>query len=505
MKRRFNYFLALILLPLAILSGCSGRQSSTTGWNYDDPTNGGFEYGHFVDQQTGPGLVLIEGGSFSMGRVEQDVMYDWNNTPKRVTVASFYLDETEVRNVDYLEYLYWTKRVFRDYPEIYRKALPDTLVWRRKLGFNEPYVDYYFRHPSYYEYPVVGVSWIQASEYCKWRTDRVNEDIMIRYGILKMDPTQTGENNFNTDAYLAGQYEGLVKQDLQDLDPDNDTRKVRMEDGILLPKYRLPTEAEWEFAALSLIGNSVDERIFEKKIYPWNGHYLRRDPQETETGQLNANFTRARGDKMGTAGYLNDNACVTGQVDSYWPNDYGLYCMAGNVNEWVMDVFRPMSSLDVEDFRPFRGNIFETKQLDEEGMVAEKDSLGRIPMRQVTEDETIDRSNYRKADNRNFLDGDFRSSLQENVTMFVDSGREATHQTQRMYRNPSTMRDDKARTLISDRARVYKGGSWDDRAYWLAPGARRHLEETKSAADLGFRCAMDRVGSQAGNNAKRKK
>ena len=84
----------------------------------------------FTEQMTGPGLMFIEGGTFSMGRVEQDVMYEWNNVPRRVTVSSFYLDETEVSNTDYLEYLYWLKRVYgQSYPEVYTKALPDTLVF----------------------------------------------------------------------------------------------------------------------------------------------------------------------------------------------------------------------------------------------------------------------------------------------------------------------------------------------------------------------------------------
>ena len=96
---------------------------------------------------------------------------------------------------------------------------------------------------------------------------------MIREGILKLDPNQQNEENFNTDAYLAGQFEGVVKDDLYDLNPNGSgTRKVRMEDGILLPKYRLPTEAEWEYAALGLIGNTVYERVPTRRIYPWNGH-----------------------------------------------------------------------------------------------------------------------------------------------------------------------------------------------------------------------------------------
>lgn len=500
MKIRSNLILSVSLMALMVLFSCKGKQSATTGWNYDDPKNGGFEYGNFVEQQTGPGLVLIEGGTFSMGRVEQDVMYDWNNIPRRVTVPSFYMDQFETRNVDYREYLYWIQRVYIDYPEVYEKALPDTLVWRRRLGYNDPYVDNYFRHPAYREYPVVGVSWVQANDFCKWRTDRVNEDILIRYGILRMNPQQIAEDNFDTEAYLAGQYEGLVKQDLQDLDPYFDTRKVRLEDGIFLPKYRLPTEAEWEYAALALVGNTVDERVYERKLYPWNGHYVR-NPNQKDRGRMMANFVRAHGDYMGVASSLNDGAAICNRVDSYWPNEYGLYCMAGNVNEWVMDVYRAGSSQDFEEFRPFRGNIFQKRIVDEEGYIAEKDSLGRIQWANVTEEDVLDRSNYNKADNRNYLDGDFSSSLQENTTQYVDAAQEGAHSTNKMYRTPRNRtkevdpRDAAARSFVSDQARVYKGGSWEDRAYWMVPGTRRFLNETKAQRDLGFRCAMDRVGT----------
>lgn len=493
MKLKSIVILALLISGSVLVTSCRGKQSATTGWDYNNPKNGGFEYSNFVEQQTGPGLVFIEGGTYTMGRVQQDVMYDWNNVPRRVSVASFYMDQFEVRNVDYLEYLHWVSRVFRDYPEVYKQALPDTLVWRDELTFNEPYVDYYFRHPAYHEYPVVGVSWKQADAYCKWRTDRVNEDILIRYGILKMDASQIAEENFNLDAYLAGQYEGMVKQDLKNLDPDMDTRKVRMEDGIFLPKYRLPTEAEWEFAALALIGNTVDERVYERKMYPWNGHFLR-NKEARNRGAMMANYQRGRGDLMGVAGYLNDGADITNRVDSYWPNEYGLYNMAGNVNEWVMDIYRPSSSIDFEDFRPFRGNVFMKKVIDDEGYIAEKDTLGRILWEEVTEEETITRENYKKSDNRNYLDGDFASSLQENYSSYSDPDAEKTHSTDRMYRRAANFRDSQGRSLISDVSRVYKGGGWEDRAYWLIPGTRRYLDENKSRRDLGFRCAMDRVG-----------
>ncbi|MDP4256531.1 MAG: SUMF1/EgtB/PvdO family nonheme iron enzyme, partial [Bacteroidota bacterium] len=167
-----------------------------------------------------------------------------------------------------------------------------------------------------------------------------------------------------------------------------------------------------------------------------------------------------------------DNAVYTAPVTSFFPNGFGLYNMAGNVSEWVGDVYRPMSTQDVNDVAPYRGNKFETVELDKEGK-ASRDSLGRIKMRFVTDSESVKRRNYQKGDVINYLDGD-------STIAGINYGYGKT-------------------TLISNKSRVIKGGSWDDRAYWLSPGTRRFLEEDQSSSTIGFRCAMDRVGSPAGN------
>ena len=461
-----------------VFTSCTKEKSSVTGWDYNNEKNGGFEKTPYEEQETGPGLILIEGGTFAMGRTEQDITIDWDNIPRRVTVSSFYMDESEISNLHYREYLYWLDRVFgTDYPEVYKRALPDTLVWRSKVGFNEPYVELYLRHPAYSDYPVVGVNWLQANDFCAWRTDRVNEQILIREGILRVNPAQINEDNFNTDAYLSNQYEGLVKSPLNDLNPNRDTRKVIMEDGILLPRYRLPTEAEWEYAALGLVGNTVFERVTDRKQYPWSGHVVR-NADEKYKGEMLANFKRGRGDNMGVAGHLNDNADITAPVISYVPNDYGLYNMGGNVAEWVADVYRPLSPEDKDDFNPYRGNVFKTQLTDEEGQVAEKDSLGRIMYRDVSESENEGRRNYTKADNKNYLDGDEPEYITYNFG---------------------------ATSMIDDQARVIKGGSWKDRAYWMSPGARRFLDQRQATDYIGFRCAMHRVGSPVGFSQKGKR
>jgi len=495
-----NKFRALLVILFAtiFLLSCSSKKgnqnvSSTTGWEYNNPDNGGFEVQQGVEQQTGPGLVLIEGGRFTMGQVTQDVLFDWNNKPRAVTVSSFYMDETEIKNVDYREYLYWIRRVYTDYPEVYRRALPDTLVWRSPMGFNDPYVQYYFRHPAYNSYPVVGVSWLQANDYCLWRSDRVNEQLLIDEGELNPDPDQKNQNNFNTEAYLAGQYEGVVNQLRESLNPNQTERRTNFEDGILLPNYRLPTEAEWEFAAYALRGNTYEERIYERRIYPWDGHNVRNSKPKNR-GEMMANFVRGRGDMMGVAGSLNDNASITSDVKSYWPNDYGLYCMAGNVNEWVQDVYRPLTPEDVDGFNPFRGNVFTDLRRDASGKTVTKNNLGKLYIDTVKDVDVANRYNYQKGDYRNYRDGDLQSSIASDWN--IDDNKKASLRMYAQESGSATSSD--YVTLINDNARVYKGGSWKDRAYWLNPSTRRFLDQESSRDDIGFRCAMIRVGSPAG-------
>ncbi len=480
MKNSIQFYFLLLLCGVLISScgrGGDDERSTATGFKFDSPE--GYEKLDYEGQTNGPNLVLVEGGTFTMGLTEEDVTFEWNNIPRRITVSSFYMEETEVSNHNYREYLNYLKKTYISYPEVHRNALPDTLVWREELAYNEPLVGTYFRHPAYDNYPVVGVNWLQSKDYCNWRSNAVNKMLLQERGIMNETPDEKDSEAFDTDAYFAGQYEGSVKKNLQDTKTGGE-RKVRLEDGITLPGYRLPTEAEWEYAALALQGNqshSEDELITDRKIYPWNGTKARYEKHGRQQGKILANFKRGRGDYMGMSGNLNDKASRPGPIRQYLPNDFGLYNMAGNVSEWTADVYRPLTSLDLSDAEshdldPYRGNRFTELVVDEDGRPVEKDSMGRLQRRYVDDEEVADRENYKKADLRNYLDGD--------NSEFVSYG----------YGDY---------TLISDKARVIKGGSWADRLFWLSPGARRFKDEDKSDRTLGFRCAMIRVGGSVGN------
>jgi gliding motility-associated lipoprotein GldJ len=485
MNIKLGKYFSLIILVLS-LSACSkksggGDRDSATGWVYNDPNWGGFEKFNESQQVTGPNLVPIEGGTFSMGLTEQDVTFEWNNVPRRVTVSSFYMDESEVTNQNWKLYVEWLQKTYTSYPEVSVQALPDFNVWRDELAYNEPLVETYYKHPSYNDYPVVGVSWLQAQRYCEWRSDRVNEMLLIEKGILNPSPDAKDSESFNTSAYLEGQYQGNVKKNLPDLKTGGE-RGVRFEDGILLPSYMIPTEAQWEYAALALQGNqavSGDELITDRRIYPWNGNTARYKKHNKNQGNILANFKRGKGDYMGMSGALNDNASIPATVRSFLPNDFGLYHMAGNVSEWTADVFRPMTSqelvdADNNDLNPYRGNYYTEVIRDKDGKAIEKDSLGRLKRKSLTDEELANRENYRKSNVKNYNDDDSED---------VEYGYGKT-------------------SLISDKARVIKGGSWADRLFWLSPGARRFKDEDKSDRTIGFRCSMSRVGAEAFKSGK---
>ena len=159
---------------------------------------------------------------------------------------------------------------------------PDTLCWIRDFtySFNDPQSSLYFWHPSFDDYPVVGVSWVQATAFSIWRTDYMNS--------------------------------ALRKEGIADVQA-----------------YRLPLESEWEYAARGGL---------DLNMYPWGGPYTR-----NYKGCFLANFKPLRGN------YIDDGNVYAGKVGSYEPNEYGLYDMSGNVAEWTCCAYHPSAYIFEHD------------------------------------------------------------------------------------------------------------------------------------------------------------
>ena len=585
----------VVTVILLALSGCKSRElntqfSNTTGWNYNNSKTTNFEAKEGVGNVDPIGMMSIQGGTFAIGQTDEFVFAPRDNSRRSITVSSFYMDKYEISNMNWREYLHWMEIVFgRSAPKLVEAVLPDTLVWRDELAYNEPYVENYFRHPAFSFYPVVGVSWDQAMQYCQWRTDRVNELALVQAGVIefpkfelciralseekgeveyfmnrypqyKLDSVSTSiEDPTKYDFYLSYLFirdqivfnteKYLVRRDYNPVDPDTkrqsrkfldswgNPRKVNRADGILVVGYRLPTEAEWEFAAFSPVAGT-DGLTIEGKVYPWSGYHPR-DLSKKNMGMMQANFIRGKGDMMGVSGMLNDGYVITNPVDAFAPNDFGLYNMAGNVNEWVMDVYRESTFQDATEYNSFRGNIFSHPKKNSNGEYV-INSLGGIDVEWDSDQD----------DKRDYLDGDFASLIQTDYDIPLDtigmlalkgmiSGKseaggngdaeeeeeeeEETSDENKTTdddenKNPDeenpdeeTSEDDEPAAPSSDKkidptdvyapkitktTHVYKGGSWNDRVYWLHPSSRRYLEGNKSKSTIGFRCAMSTLGDQ---------
>ncbi len=278
-------FVASTICSTVVLSGCGllgGKKNKLDG----ELVGAGDRQGW--DQYIPYGMVTCPGGTFHMGQSDEDVPATQINMNKQITIGSFYMDDTEITNNEYRQYV---EVLLSDSMDVYgeerimREFYPDTTVWMRDFSHHmgDPMLEYYYQHPAFDSYPVVGVSWQAARNFCDWRTAHLNQ--------------------------------------------------AREEKGLFpMPSFRLPSEAEWEYAARG--GRDLAP-------YPWGGPYIR-----NAKGCMLANFKPGRGN------YYDDGFSYTSPVGAYFANDYGLYDMSGNVAEWCEDAFYEASVPVVWDLNP---------------------------------------------------------------------------------------------------------------------------------------------------------
>lgn len=450
--------------------------------------------------------------------------------PGAGNVPSFYMGFTEECNMNYNIYLQWLLQVYIDYPDVYKYAVPKNRDVSDLMVMNDPYYKYYQNHPAFAYYPVVGITWLQVQDYLTWKTDRLNESVLFEVGIHDERDMlyQQNENNFNTEAYLNGQYsDAIIKRDLIDKAPEGTTRKVRMDDGIFFTAFRLPTEAEWEYVLslekqAQLNNDNYNNPFTKNNAYPYGKNYFtlrwgrQYDIVNDEIVQQNLPYNPAWDSSEFYAVQR-----LTGPAD-YEVGGNRIANLEGNVQEWLFDIYYDtpqVATFNMVEF--FNNNTFPVldpyNYNDADGYIDEKDSIGKLPFTYWLLDGTgtpykTRRFGFNFITNRR-VDTTYRDISEDKVIAnayhnyylnktdtsysWLDTTPQSKNYYHKRYRSLyknktngkfySTQRNyDVIRPDSANHNRVVKGGTW------RRPNgkARKPMSQEKHSPNVGFRCVM---------------
>lgn len=564
MIKDFPIRLFILILTFALFNAFSlfsqkKNKAETTGWNYNDESDGGFEYIAIEEvklqksaKKYFKGMKLIRAGTFSFGKTSSIIPANNDSTliinmrPIRVSVSPYYLSDHEVTNAEYREFVNWVIDSVRiaflakTDPSFYRNAsngelnwekrneistsenteklkplyyskneryipriqfneknaiyteivkddtfsieiYPDTLCWINEFPYSyiEPMSKFYFSHPAYDNYPVVGVSYIQAKAYCQWRSKMINLEIC-----------KTNKIDYN--------------------------KAINEGNSILLPEFRLPTEAEWEYAARAeFFKEKSGVKNSSNELFPWSGNNLYdskgnyyanfgpiKDVNGFEVKSFQQYFSTSKKMNKPIAG---DVYFFTSLVKSFSPNGLGLYDMAGNAAEWVLDNYIPQSYEDINNFSPFRGNIFSNDSVPNAFL---NDSTGIFAVYR-SDLKRLDRN----PDNINYLDGDYVPETNPEIPPEIIKSTDDVHVAMKKLidRNSYYGLNEKADTIsnkerwlslasleihnvkVAERfpdGRIVKGGSWVNGPVYMQCGSKELFPESKGSSRIGFRICM---------------
>lgn len=313
--------------------------------------------------------------------------------PGNDSIESFYIGVIEEPNIGYVMYLRWLLTVHISTPEVFVQALPQTddgLGWRNT---DEAHVVNYLLNPRCAYYPVTGLTWLQIQKYLQWKTDRLNEAILIRSGFIRENVNQQyDDENFNTEAYLYGQF---TPDNRLLISENGDPRQVHFSDGVLFTGFRLPTLSEWQLAQRTevypLASSSIkpttrSKHIFGDEYYPMV--LQNRDSyDEYEYGLRSAIWSYETDFKNLEFGKVPSHADSLSQlfatlILNYPKKAYGPVNMEKGVSEWLLN---SEEHPNAGWFQAYEKSGFKTYKeaavLTDDGTMHEKDSVGRLRFR----------------------------------------------------------------------------------------------------------------------------